>query len=64
LGRKSQLIFQIGRAEFTFPPWFSAEAKKLLKAILNPNPLTVSFKSKVFFLLLKNMLMLAFAFIA
>ncbi|KAK2406756.1 CBL-interacting serine/threonine-protein kinase [Trifolium repens] len=34
------LFKKIGRAEFTFPPWFSAKAKKLLKAILNPNPLT------------------------
>jgi 5'-AMP-activated protein kinase catalytic alpha subunit len=34
------LYRKIGRAEFTCPPWFSPEAKKLLKAILNPNPLT------------------------
>jgi hypothetical protein len=54
---------QLGRAEFTCPPWFSPEAKKLLKSILNPNPLTVSLKSKAF-LLLKNMLLLAYAFIA
>ncbi|CAL5195897.1 unnamed protein product [Lathyrus oleraceus] len=34
------LYRKIGRAEFTCPPWFSPEAKKLLKSILNPNPLT------------------------
>ncbi|KAL5062484.1 hypothetical protein RYX36_024221 [Vicia faba] len=34
------LYRKIGRAEFTCPPWFSPEAKKVLKAILNPNPLT------------------------
>ncbi|XP_045788262.1 CBL-interacting serine/threonine-protein kinase 9-like [Trifolium pratense] len=34
------LFQKISRAEFTFPPWFSAEGKKLLKAILNPDPLT------------------------
>ncbi|WJX53439.1 Non-specific serine threonine protein kinase [Trifolium repens] len=35
----SQRIF-FWTAEFTCPPWFSPEAKKLLKSILNPNPLT------------------------
>ncbi|CAK8560620.1 unnamed protein product [Lathyrus sativus] len=34
------LYRKIAKAEFAFPPWFSPEAKKLLKSILNPNPLT------------------------
>ncbi|XP_027335727.1 CBL-interacting serine/threonine-protein kinase 9 isoform X4 [Abrus precatorius] len=34
------LYKKIGRAEFTCPSWFSPEAKKLLKRILDPNPLT------------------------
>eukprot|EP00256_Glycine_max_P063958 XP_014633934.1 CBL-interacting serine/threonine-protein kinase 9 [Glycine max] len=37
---KSEHIFQIGRAQFTCPSWFSPKAKKLLKLILDPNPLT------------------------
>ncbi|KAH1204580.1 CBL-interacting serine/threonine-protein kinase 9 [Glycine max] len=34
------LYKKIGRAQFTCPSWFSPEAKKLLKLILDPNPLT------------------------
>ncbi|KAH1240700.1 CBL-interacting serine/threonine-protein kinase 9 [Glycine max] len=34
------LYQKIGRAQFTCPSWFSPEAKKLLKRILDPNPLT------------------------
>ncbi|XP_057454906.1 CBL-interacting serine/threonine-protein kinase 9 [Lotus japonicus] len=34
------LYRKISRAEFTCPSWFSPEAKKLLKSILDPNPLT------------------------
>ncbi|WVZ17337.1 hypothetical protein V8G54_010319 [Vigna mungo] len=34
------LYKKIGRAQFTCPSWFSSEAKKLLKRILDPNPLT------------------------
>lgn len=34
------LYRKIGMADFTCPSWFSPEAKKLLKSILNPNPLT------------------------
>lgn len=33
---------QIGNAEFSFPSWFSAGAKALIKRILDPNPQTVS----------------------
>ncbi|MQL41526.1 hypothetical protein EI012_26825, partial [Escherichia coli] len=34
------LYRKIGRAQFSCPSWFSPEAKKLLKRILDPNPLT------------------------
>ncbi|KAK7389753.1 hypothetical protein VNO78_25046 [Psophocarpus tetragonolobus] len=34
------LYKKIGKAQFTCPSWFSPEAKKLLKRILDPNPLT------------------------
>ncbi|KAK7381957.1 hypothetical protein VNO80_00543 [Phaseolus coccineus] len=34
------LYKKIGKAQFTCPSWFSSEAKKLLKRILDPNPLT------------------------
>lgn len=34
------LYKKIFKAEFTFPPWFSSSAKKLIKKILDPNPLT------------------------
>ncbi|XP_024017442.1 CBL-interacting serine/threonine-protein kinase 23 [Morus notabilis] len=34
------LYKKIFKAEFTFPPWFSSSAKKLIKRILDPNPLT------------------------
>ncbi|XP_020223497.1 CBL-interacting serine/threonine-protein kinase 9 isoform X1 [Cajanus cajan] len=34
------LYKKIGRAQFACPSWFSPEAKKLLKRILDPNPLT------------------------
>uniref|UniRef100_I1JS30 non-specific serine/threonine protein kinase n=1 Tax=Glycine max TaxID=3847 RepID=I1JS30_SOYBN len=34
------LYKKIGRAEFSCPSWFSPQAKKLLKHILDPNPLT------------------------
>lgn len=34
------LYRRIGRAEFKCPSWFSPGAKKLLKSILNPNPIT------------------------
>ncbi|KAL5193290.1 CBL-interacting serine/threonine-protein kinase 9 [Glycine soja] len=34
------LYKKIGRAQFTCPSWFSPEAKKLSKRILNPNSLT------------------------
>lgn len=33
--------FQIFKADFTCPPWFSSSAKKLITRILDPNPLTV-----------------------
>ncbi|KAF6136234.1 hypothetical protein GIB67_001643 [Kingdonia uniflora] len=32
--------FQINKAEFTCPSWFSPSAKKLIKRILDPNPLS------------------------
>lgn len=35
------LYHQIHKADFTFPPWFSTNAKKLIKRILDPNPSTV-----------------------
>ncbi|KAH6791562.1 CBL-interacting protein kinase 9 [Perilla frutescens var. hirtella] len=34
------LYKKIQRAEFSFPSWFSMGAKKLIKRILDPNPLT------------------------
>lgn len=34
------LLFQIMKADFRFPPWFS-NARKLVKRILDPNPPTV-----------------------
>ncbi|QHO22573.1 hypothetical protein HN51_046427 [Arachis hypogaea] len=34
------LYKKIEKAQFTCPSWFSAEAKKILKRILDPNPLT------------------------
>ncbi|KAK9088433.1 hypothetical protein Scep_027515 [Stephania cephalantha] len=34
------LYKKIFKADFTCPPWFSASAKKLIKRILDPNPLT------------------------
>ncbi|KAJ6331922.1 hypothetical protein OIU76_010325 [Salix suchowensis] len=34
------LYKKIFKAEFTCPPWFSTSAKKLIKRILDPNPLT------------------------
>ncbi|EEF29400.1 CBL-interacting serine/threonine-protein kinase, putative [Ricinus communis] len=34
------LYKKIFKAEFTCPPWFSSSAKKLIKRILDPNPLT------------------------
>ncbi|TKY61215.1 CBL-interacting serine/threonine-protein kinase 9 [Spatholobus suberectus] len=34
------LYRKIGRAEFSCPSWFPPQAKKLLKRILDPNPLT------------------------
>ena len=43
-------MFQIGRADFACPSWFSPEAKRLLKRILDPNPLTVSSELKAFLL--------------
>ncbi|KAH1238510.1 CBL-interacting serine/threonine-protein kinase 9 [Glycine max] len=36
----AKLYKKIGRAQFTCPSWFSPKAKKLLKLILDPNPLT------------------------
>lgn len=33
---------QIGRAEYSFPRWFSNGAKSLIRRILDPNPDTVS----------------------
>ncbi|KAL0542652.1 hypothetical protein IC582_017725 [Cucumis melo] len=35
-----QLYKKIFKADFTCPPWFSSSAKKLIKRILDPNPLT------------------------
>ncbi|XP_057992052.1 CBL-interacting protein kinase 23-like [Hevea brasiliensis] len=35
------LYKKIFKADFTCPPWFSSSAKKLIKRILDPNPLTV-----------------------
>ena len=37
-------ILQIWRADFACPSWFSSGARKLIKRILDPNPLTVSSK--------------------
>ncbi|KAF6153721.1 hypothetical protein GIB67_000954 [Kingdonia uniflora] len=34
------LYRKIHKADFTFPPWFSSNSKKLIKRILDPNPLT------------------------
>ncbi|XP_062096674.1 CBL-interacting serine/threonine-protein kinase 23 isoform X1 [Humulus lupulus] len=34
------LYKKIHKAEFTFPPWFSSSAKKLIKRILDPDPST------------------------
>ncbi|KAI3921770.1 hypothetical protein MKX01_005459 [Papaver californicum] len=34
------LYKKIFKADFTCPPWFSTSAKKLIKKILDPNPLT------------------------
>ncbi|XP_073142018.1 CBL-interacting serine/threonine-protein kinase 9-like isoform X2 [Henckelia pumila] len=34
------LYRKIHKAEFSFPPWFSSNAKRLIKRILDPNPLT------------------------
>ncbi|KAB1222688.1 CBL-interacting serine/threonine-protein kinase 23 [Morella rubra] len=34
------LYKKIFKADFTFPPWFSSNAKKLIKRILDPNPST------------------------
>lgn len=36
--------FQISKAEFMYPSYFSPGATKLIKRILDPNPLTVSSK--------------------
>ncbi|KAM7259825.1 hypothetical protein ACFE04_015566 [Oxalis oulophora] len=36
----SALYKKIHKADFTCPPWFSSSAKKLIKRILDPNPLT------------------------
>ncbi|KAF9621703.1 hypothetical protein IFM89_026766 [Coptis chinensis] len=36
------LYKKIFKADFTCPPWFSTSAKKLVKRILDPNPLTDS----------------------
>lgn len=41
----NSVFFQICKADFSFPPWFSSNAKKLIKRILDPNPLTVSSKT-------------------
>ncbi|KAI3947846.1 hypothetical protein MKX01_034511 [Papaver californicum] len=35
-----ELYKKIFKADFTCPPWFSTSAKKLIKKILDPNPLT------------------------
>jgi serine/threonine protein kinase len=35
------LYKKISNAEFTFPPWTSFPAKRLLTRILDPNPMTV-----------------------
>lgn len=34
--------FQISKADFAFPSWFSNGAKKLVRRILDPDPTTVS----------------------
>ncbi|XP_073288160.1 CBL-interacting serine/threonine-protein kinase 9-like isoform X1 [Primulina huaijiensis] len=34
------LYRKIYNADFSFPPWFSSNAKRLIKCILDPNPLT------------------------
>lgn len=36
------IFVQISSAEFTFPPWLSFGAMKLISRILDPNPMTVS----------------------
>jgi serine/threonine protein kinase len=36
----SVLYKKIHKADFTCPPWFSSSAKKLIKRILDPNPVT------------------------
>lgn len=41
----SNALFQIQRANFFFPSWFSSGAKDVIKRILDPNPLTVSSES-------------------
>lgn len=41
------LFFQIQKADFSFPAWFSSSSKRLIKRILDPNPLTVSSMSLV-----------------
>jgi hypothetical protein len=38
--------WQIPNAEFTFPPWTSFPAKRLLTRILDPNPMTVCQSTK------------------
>ncbi|PON75488.1 Calcium/calmodulin-dependent/calcium-dependent protein kinase [Parasponia andersonii] len=43
------LYRKICKAEFGCPPWFSSGAKKLIKRILDPNPLTVSSKILFYF---------------
>ncbi|XP_065860073.1 CBL-interacting serine/threonine-protein kinase 9 [Euphorbia lathyris] len=42
------LYKKICNADFTFPPWFSSGAKKLIKRILDPNPLTRITFSEIF----------------
>lgn len=39
------LLSQIQKADFSFPSWFSSSSKKLIRRILDPNPLNVSSES-------------------
>ncbi|KMZ66504.1 CBL-interacting protein kinase 23 [Zostera marina] len=42
------LYKKINKADFSFPPWFSSSARKLIKRILDPNPSTRMTISEVF----------------
>lgn len=50
------LYKKIFKADFTCPPWFSTSAKKLIKRILDPNPITVCSFWLLFFSFLNSLL--------